>query len=178
MVKAKVEESGGLPLIEEGVYPAWLKGVEEREIEVKGEKRKIFSWRFIVDVDGKKVELEGISSAKVTTKSKAYRWASAIMGRKPKVGEIIDFDELVGLPCTVIVENKPVKNGDGEFSRVQDVTVAPKGMRKLTEDELVADEEEEEEEEIAEVEEEEEEVEPEEIEVPKPKKKKKKIKIK
>jgi len=176
--KVRVEESGGLPLIEEGVYTAWFKGVEQRTINVKGEDRDILSWKFLVDADGEKVELEGISSAKTTTKSKAYKWISAILGRKPKVGEEIDFDDLIGLPCSVMVENKKMKNGDGEYSRVAEVMPAPKGVPRLSEDELEVEEEEEieeEDEEAIEVEEEEEE---EEIEVEPPKKKKKKIKLK
>jgi len=179
-LKLKVEESktGNWRAVEEGLYLAKLVEVKPDTINVRGEEREVIRWRFKILEEDDKPMVEGLTSMRMTTRSKAYKWATALLGRQLDVGEEVDLDELIGHYCIVKVENRE-KNGR-VFSRVTDVIKAKK--RELEQAKELDTEEEEEEEEIeeeepVEVEEEEEEEEDEEVEI-KPKKKKKKIKLK
>ena len=118
--------------IEEGIYEAKFKGIEQREVETEQGKREVFVWTFEVDTGEETVEIQGMTSTKISTgrnPSKAYNWLSAIMGRKLEPDEEIDTDELVGKECVVIVEDKKV--GDLTVSRVTDVKKArPRKTKK------------------------------------------------
>ena len=131
-MKFKVEkQEGNFVCIEEGVYQAKFVGVGPREIETENGKREVLVWTFEVEVDGNAVEVQGLTSTKVSTgrnPSKAYNWLCAIAGRKFEPDEEIDADELVGNECVVIIENK--KLGDSEVSRVTDVRKARKSKKR------------------------------------------------
>ena len=118
--------------IDEGIYEAKFKGIEQREVETEQGKREVFVWTFEVDTGEETVEIQGMTSTKISTgrnPSKAYNWLSAIMGRKLEPDEEIDTDELVGKECVVIVEDKKV--GDLTVSRVTDVKKArPRKTKK------------------------------------------------
>lgn len=179
-VRFKVGESktGNWRAVEEGLYIAKLVEVKPDTINVRGEERDIIRWRFVILEEKDKPMVEGLTSTLFTTRSKAYKWASALLGYQPDVGEEIDTDELIGKYAIVKVENKE-RNGR-VFSRVTDVIKAKKReleQAKELDVEEEGEEEVEEEEEPIDVQEEEEEEEEEEVEI-KPKKKKKKIKLK
>jgi len=132
--------------IEEGVYPAKFVGIEQREIETERGKREVFIWTFEVEADDETVEIQGITSTKVSTgrnPSKAYNWLCAIAGKKIEPDEEIDTDDLVGNECVVIVENREV--GETEVSRVVDVKKArakkSKAKKKKTEEKAEEEEE-------------------------------------
>ncbi len=153
-MKFRVEkQEANLTRIEEGVYSAVFRGVEEREIETERGKRKVLVWTFEVETDDGAVEIQGLTSTKVSTgrtPSKAYNWLCAIAGKKFEPDEEIDVDELIGSECVVIVENKEL--GDTEVSRVVDVKKARKSKKaKKSEKKAEKEETEEEEEEEAEV---------------------------
>lgn len=118
--------------IDEGIYEAKFKGIEQREVETEQGRREVFVWTFEVDTGEETVEIQGMTSTKISTgrnPSKAYNWLSAIMGRKLEPDEEIDTDELVGKECVVIVEDKKV--GDLTVSRVTDVKKArPRKTKK------------------------------------------------
>ena len=179
-LKFVVEESrtGNWRTVEEGLYLAKLVEIRPDTIMVRGEEREVIRWRFVVLEEDDKPMVEGLTSNKMTTRSKAYKWASALLGYQPDVGEEIDTDELIGKYAIIKVENKE-RNGR-VFSRVADVIKAKKReLEQAKELDTEPVEEEDIEEEPIEVEEEEteEEEEEEEVEI-KPKKKKKKIKLK
>jgi len=132
--------------IEEGVYPAKFVDIETRELETDRGKREVFIWTFEVETEDETVEIQGITSTKISTgrnPSKAYNWLSAIVGRKLEPDEEIDTDELKGRECVVIVENREV--GETEVSRVVDVKKArakkSKAKKKKAEEEAGEEEE-------------------------------------
>jgi len=142
----EVEEQAGVVRIDEGVYPARLVKIERRQIETKdGDKRDVLFWTFKVRTREGPVELQGLTSTKISTginPSKAYRWACVLLGRELKVGEKFTEDDLVGKECLAIVEDR--KTSVGVVSRVVDIKKARKVSKKAVEEE----EEEEEEEDI------------------------------
>ncbi len=127
--------------IEEGIYPAKLKNVEKRTIKMKdGQEREVFIWTFEVDAKDEVVEIQGITSAKVSTginPSKAYRWLCAILGRQLEVGERIKLEDIINRKCIVVVEDR--KTGLGIVSRVVDVKKAK--VKKIKHEEEDLDEE-------------------------------------
>lgn len=74
----------------------------------------------------------GLTSMKFSPKgryqaSKAYTWASQLLGRAIAVGESIDFDTLYPAPCRVKVVKEPGK----DFIKVLDVEAWPEGQQHL-----------------------------------------------
>jgi len=130
--------------IEEGIYEAKFVGIEPREVDTEQGKREVFIWTFEVDTGEETVEVQGMTSQKISTgrnPSKAYNWLCAIAGRKLEPDEEIDTDELEGAECVVIVEDKKV--GDMTVSRVTDVKKArPKKTAKKSKAKKKAEEEE------------------------------------
>jgi len=119
--------------VEQGVYPAVLKGYELRKLGVSGEEREVIVWIFEIETgeEEESVEVEGMTSTKFSVgrkPSKAVQWVSALLGREVKVGDKIDLDELVGKECMVKVEDRKLNDGT-IVSRVTDVIRKP-GKKK------------------------------------------------
>jgi hypothetical protein len=77
-----------------GTYPGKLTDLGVKVSEQYGNFR---TWDFTLD-NGSQVG--GASSMHTGPKSKAGRWAMALLGRKPEKGEKVT---LLGLPCLVVV---------------------------------------------------------------------------
>jgi hypothetical protein len=90
-----------IPSIKPGIYPAICTGVEERS--PKADPGNIFRvWTFQL-TDGSLRSVDGSSSLSTSPKSKGGKWAAALIGHFPEVGEEIAPE---GLPCTIIVAIK------------------------------------------------------------------------
>ena len=127
-----VDEATGLSLLDEGMYPVEL--VEIKDIETDfGD-----SWKWVFDVLEEEEEtlVNGITSQRMSSKSKAYKWASALLGTAPGIGDEIDLDELVGLRANAELKTKELRDGT-EVSNVVDLKKLPKqkGKRKTEEEE-------------------------------------------
>lgn len=85
--------------------------------------------------------MSGITSQRMSEKSKSYKWASALLNRKPEVGEEIDLDDLMGLEAMAELKSAALRDGT-EVSNVFDLIPRPAKKKKKA-----AREEEEEEEE-------------------------------
>lgn len=109
--------------IDQGIYPATLTKLELKEIE-KGEYagNTIRVWTFQVDVDGVPEKVEASSSLAFGSKSKAYGWFLALVGRPPVFGE--KGVKIVGLPCRLHL----IVNDDG-YNKVAAVLPADKGQK-------------------------------------------------
>jgi len=123
MVEAEVT-APAFSLIDEGEYEATFDSIDEIETRFG----KSWRWQFNVFKDKDIYTVSGITSAKLSIKSKAYRWLKNILGRELKVGEKIDFDELRGQGCRVIIENRQGRMG--EISNVIDVLPMQKSKSK------------------------------------------------
>lgn len=97
--------------LEAGIYPARLDSIEIGTSETYGDFNR---WNFTLKLpDGAFTTLTAVSSRSSGPKSKAYKWASAILGRNPKAGEQLD---LSGKQCQLHV----IVNEEG-FNRVEAV---------------------------------------------------------
>jgi hypothetical protein len=109
--------------IPEAMYPATLSGCREMEIDDHdnpGAKKTILVWAFeIISKKGNVATLEAMSSLAFSSKSKARPWVKALLGGAEPDASGVDTDELIGLPCRVVVEDK-TKDG-ATWSIVTDV---------------------------------------------------------
>ena len=114
--------------LEEGVYPAVLNKVEQKET-VHGES---LMWTFIVPAeDG--AEVVGFSSMSPSTKAKAYTWAAAIMGEiDPKTGW--GPEDVEDMPCRIVLGIVEDSNG-AEKNKVEKVLKTSSTATKKTIDE-------------------------------------------
>ena len=105
------------------IYNAVLSGCREMEIddqENPGQKKTILVWAFdVTGSSGKTATLEAMSSLAFGGKSKARPWVKCLLGGAEPPAAGVDTDELLGLPCRVVVEDK-TKDGT-TWSIVTDV---------------------------------------------------------
>lgn len=128
MVKIKSEEGGPeFALLEENdVVHARLAGVEPHEFEWDGETVKKFKWTFVVndpeagDWDGKEIFGDTSQTFTAHPNCKAYAWVKSITGRSYEHGEELDTDDLLGMPCRVMIGHKDDKQGR-TWMRVKEV---------------------------------------------------------
>jgi hypothetical protein len=99
--------------VDEGIYPAVLTKIDLKSTEA-GEFR---IWAFDVTADGKVEKVTAASSLMLGPKSKAYKWVSALLGRRPAPGEKL---ELVGLPCQLHL----IVDEDTGYNKVESVLPA------------------------------------------------------
>jgi hypothetical protein len=93
-----------------GVYPAVLRAIEDGEND-NGPYRR---WTFdVLAPDGVTHELRAFSTTAGGPRSKAYKWATVLLGHKPPVGEPVD---VTGKACRVVLN----VNEDG-YNRVGDL---------------------------------------------------------
>lgn len=103
--------------IDPGIYPAQLVGIEKLNSETFGEFLK---WSFKVRLaDGTLGDLSAASSTATGPKSKAYKWAAALLGHTPVAGAT---EDLAGKVCQLNV----VVNEEG-FNRIDALLPAVKG---------------------------------------------------
>ena len=99
--------------IEPGQYPARFEAIEEKVSEKDG--GTYWLWTFTAAVGGEKITVTGTSSAKLSNRTKSYKWVSALLGRKPE--GTVNFAELVGKPCFLVLG----LNEDESFNVVDSV---------------------------------------------------------
>ena len=100
-----------------GSHPATFVDIEEGE----GEYGPYWRWFFEVDVEGDTIEFVALSSAKLGSRSKGGRWLKGLRGGPSEPGELVDFDDLRGTECEVVIE----ENDEG-FARLTSVLPAKK----------------------------------------------------
>jgi hypothetical protein len=114
--------------LEEGVYPAILRKVDQKET-IHGES---LMWTFIVPSEGG-AEVVGFSSMSPSTKAKGYGWATALMGEiDPKTGW--GPEDVEDMPCRIVLGIVEDANG-AEKNKVEKVLKASSKATKKTIDE-------------------------------------------
>jgi hypothetical protein len=109
-----VTESKGIeyPVIQDGVYSAEVEKIVLKA-NMKGKDGMFFDmlvWSFVVDDEGIQKFIDGTSSAKVTTMSKAYSWIASITGKEPVLNTGFTPSMVKGKKCQVVVKNVQQKN--------------------------------------------------------------------
>ena len=105
------------PVLADGVYSAKLKlvGLKIGLKNTQGELFDALIWHF--DINGQVID--GFTSSKLTTMSKAYAWVTAILGKTPELGTDFSMAAIAGKPCKVLVKNKGA--GDNRRPAVETV---------------------------------------------------------
>jgi len=94
--------------LDPGVYPATLIAIETGSNDFGGFRK----WKFRVQTAGGEQELSAMTSDASGPRSKAYAWATALLGHKP-TGEP---EELDGKTCQLVL----IVNDDG-YNRIDSV---------------------------------------------------------
>ena len=139
MVKAQVEESGGInPHIPEKIYKVRLAGIRERVLTVEKKDRQgnvvlgadnkpvmedVDRWEWILGLRQEEGKVESdikfthLTSPKISTKSNAYSMVKALLGGKaPELGKEFDTDVLIGKYADAVVKDKdPRKDRTGNI---------------------------------------------------------------
>lgn len=111
--------------------PATLVSVSEKEIpytnkDGKPDKFVKWEWEFqISDGDYAGLKAWGDTEPRLTNRedNKVRQWAEAIRQAPFEMGEGLDTDDLLGLPCTIVVDNTTyTKKGSTETSYLCPVT--------------------------------------------------------
>jgi len=125
--EALVAYESGKPMnVEPGIYPATVDALDEIDGQFG------LQWRFTFKLNEFPEELPWAwASAKLGTKTKLYRWATALLGRPLAIGERLVRAELVGKPCNVIIKEKPDMEAEGGVRRyVDDILGVKKAAAK------------------------------------------------
>jgi hypothetical protein len=112
---ATVEEV--IPVLQPGIYPAYFSGIKEQTNDTGTFWLLTFS---ATDGDNQ-VEITATTSPRITPKTKMGKWLAALIGRPLEVGEPVNFTELAGAPCQIMV----VIN-DAGYSRIEQVLPPPR----------------------------------------------------
>jgi len=88
------------------VPPGTYRGVlvEVREQERDG--KKFLTWSFEVRTREGGRTVRGYTSDRLGPRSKAYKWLTALLGREPREGEIVDTDDFLGQRCLILVAER------------------------------------------------------------------------
>lgn len=135
-----MDEAGGLSLLDEGMYPAELLEIKDIETEYGDSLRWIFGIEGEETDEGEVPEVSGITSRRMSEKSKAFKWSSALLGEVPEVGDEVDLDDLIGMGAQVELKTGSLRDGT-EVSNVIDVKSRPKkkkGKKEPAKDEKVS----------------------------------------
>jgi len=94
-----------------GSYPATLKAVVERTIDVKGESRDVYEWEFAVPTQeddgspGEPIKVTGLTSQMTGPKSKTAAFLVALLGPTAvQPGATFTMNDLVGRECLIQTE--------------------------------------------------------------------------
>ena len=124
-MKIKTYESEPIPA---GVYPVTLTNTDTGESQYGPYLKLTFT---IVDGEHSGRELtamSAMSAAGIGTKSKLYKWATALLGREP--GDEFDTDDLIGCSALADVSIVPGKEAGSRFNRVEAVFSLPRGAAR------------------------------------------------
>jgi len=103
-------------LVDEGVYPAKVFGIEEQEDEKFGGERIVFTFELEHEEndDGSPMHLIAYCSKTLSPKSKLRKFTEVIMGTrfsKDQAENGVDLEDLVELPCQVGIVHTESKDG-------------------------------------------------------------------
>lgn len=83
------------------------------------------NWRFTITEDGQFQGLDIYTDTPTTFTASpnciAYGWTTAITGHQFSDGDVFDTDNLIGMPCRIIVEKRQSKRTGRDYNKVQNV---------------------------------------------------------
>ena len=111
-IELQAQESGSPIPLDAGVYAAKVSGVEEADGGQFGDQVKLLLTTDEPDADGQPIELWAWASRKLTTRSKLWRWVTALTGSPPQLGRVFTIEDLlIGKPCRVQITEETLDDG-------------------------------------------------------------------
>lgn len=140
MPNSKMEDEPEFKLPKETPLPARLEAVVEKSFPYKiktgpnaGDDAVFtkWEWEFLI-TDGEYAGLKawGESEAKLTNHpdNKVRQWAETLMDTQFEIGQGLDTDDLLALPCVIVVDNEVVeREGKDLFYKCPVIDVFPVG---------------------------------------------------
>lgn len=131
MPKYEAKESSFELLDEGSIVAGVVAEIEFKEFDTYNR----LNWRVeLTEGELKGYKIFGSTSEKfsVDPPSKFYEWACALLGRVIEVGEAIDTDDLIGLPCRVVIMHKPDADDENRmWMRIESIE-PPRGAPTTT----------------------------------------------
>lgn len=124
MPTSTMREESEYRLPENTPFPAQLKSVDTRTIKYQrdGKDKQFDKWEWVFEItEGEYAGMEayGETEDRLTNHpdNKVRQWAETLRGSEFEMGEGLDTDDIIGLPCIITVANlKEEKKGSpGEF---------------------------------------------------------------
>lgn len=131
MPSSTMEEEEQWKLPKDVPLPAQLAAVTEREIpyvdKKTGESKVFVKWEWEFDItEGEHAGLKawGDTDPKLTNHpdNRVRQWAETLRGNPFDMGEGLETDDLLGLPCLIVVDNTVYTKKDGTASYLTPVT--------------------------------------------------------
>lgn len=127
-------EESSFEMIPEGtIVAAKVESIEMKTLDF-GDR---LNWKFeILEPQWEGYKVNGSTSLKFTIDppSKFYEWAVQLLGRTFELGESVDTDDLIGLPCRIEIEHKPDAQDPERMWMRAGTVIAPRQNTKTAED--------------------------------------------
>lgn len=94
---ATVEEV--VPVLPPGLFPARFAKIEVQS----NDNGEFWLWTFVARNGDDDVEITATTSPRITPKTKAGKWISAMLGHQVEIGESIAFVDLIDMPMQIVV---------------------------------------------------------------------------
>lgn len=135
MPRMTAEESSFEMIPEGQIVAAKVLEIEQKTLDF-GDR---LNWKFLVtEAQWDEYKINGSTSMKFTIDppSKFYEWSVQLLGRTFEVGESIDTDDLLGLPCRLEIEHKPDKDDPEKFWMRVATVIGPRGSAAPTSEDV------------------------------------------
>ena len=128
MAKLKPSNPGENLIDENEVVGVIITAIDPNEFEWEGKPVLKLRWVFSVTDQGpwQGKDVQGDTSQAFTAhpNCKAFNWAAAVLGQQPSLEQEFDTDDLLGMPCRILIGHRVDKNG-GTWMNVKEV-MAPR----------------------------------------------------
>ncbi len=136
MVRMTAEESSFEMIPEGEIVAAKVSAIEEKSFDW-GER---LNWQFEVTEKGTwdGYKINGSTSRKFTIDppSKFYEWSVELLGRTFDIGEWVETEDLIGLPCRIEIEWQQDKEDDAKFWMRASTLIRARGSSGVTSEDV------------------------------------------
>ena len=136
MVKMTAEESSFEMIPEGEIVSAKVVDIERKKFDW-GER---LNWKFEVTEPGNWLEykINGSTSLKFTIDppSKFYEWSVQLLGRTFDVGDDVETEDLIGLPCRIEIDYQPDKDDEKKNWMRAGTVIGPRGASGVTSEDV------------------------------------------
>jgi hypothetical protein len=136
MVKMTAEESSFEMIPEGDIVAAKVVSIEKKVFDW-GDR---LNWKFEVTESGpfEEYKINGSTSLKFTIDppAKFYEWSVQLLARTFDIGDSVDTDDLIGLPCRIEIDYQPDKDDDKKNWMRAGTVIGPRGPSGVTSEDV------------------------------------------